>query len=100
MVTQRIANPIHSSLIHSIVTYKPTYLHLIQTASIIMGHSWATLSFETVESSLYLQSQPKCPKTLRCSFGTSYLRDLIFNKDTNLDFKFELLLNPIHPFML
>ena len=46
----------------------------------------------------YLQSQPKDPKVFRCSFGTSYLRDLVFNRDTNLDLKFELLLNPYHPY--
>ena len=35
----------------------------------------------------YLQSQPKDPKVFRCSFGTSYLRDLVFNSGTSLDIK-------------
>ena len=37
--------------------HQSTYLLLIQTASVMLGHWWATLSFETVESSLYLHTK-------------------------------------------
>ena len=62
-----------------IIPYKLTYLHLIQTARTLLCHSCATLSFETVERSFYLQSPTKVSYETSLvpsehSFGTSYLR--------------------------
>ena len=59
-----------------------------------MGHSWATLSFETVESSFYPQSPIKVSYETSLvpsepSFGPSDLRDLVFNRGTSLDIKID-----------
>ena len=60
------------------------------------------MSFEFIFVSLsslfvHVSNYSRNQKVLRPFVAPS---DLVFNKDTNLDFKFELLLNPIHPFML
>ena len=73
-----------------IIPYKLTYLLLIQTASAMLGHWWATLSLETVERCCsYLQSQPKCPKTLRWLLRYFVPQDLVFNRGTSSDIKID-----------
>ena len=73
--------------------HQSTYLLLIQTASAILGHWRATLSFETVERSFYLQSPTKVSYETSLvpsehSFGPS---DLILNRGTSLDIKIDLI---------
>ena len=85
-----------------IIPYKLTYLFLIQTARTLLCHSCATLSFETVERSFYLQSPTKVSYETSLvpsehSFGTSYLRDLVFNRGTSSDIKFDGYKKAIHP---
>ena len=58
MVTQRIANPIHYYIyLHYFLIMRVFTFNIDFKA--FMGHSWATLSFETVESSFYPQSPIK-----------------------------------------